>query len=320
MSNFLHKIKQAGFYKIGFFAVIGVAAILLLGSIVLTSLNNLNIETKSPSILNRSDLTMSHLSVPVGKESVVLQKTQAQEGQLTQRKIVKNGLLSILVNKIEDSISSIRLLANNLGGFVNSSQVYESSGGIKSGNIVIRVPADKFEDAMAAVKKSAVKVEREDINAQDVTEQFVDLEARLRNFKAQETQYLEIMKKASTVDDILQVEQRLGDVRGQIEQIQGQLQFLSRQVDMSTITVSVMSEADVEVFGIRWRPLFIVKQSFHNMLSGLTSYIDSMIVFIFFLPRLTLWIATILFFAYLAWRLFKWLKPKIFPPRITRQR
>ncbi len=122
------------------------------------------------------------------------------------------------------------------------------------------------------------------------------------------------MKRAFNVNDILQVQQRLGDVRGQIEQIQGQIQFLSRQVDMSTITVSMISEADIEVFGISWRPLFVVKQSFRNMLSGLTGYVDSMIAFIFFLPWLVLWLATVLFFAYLVWRLFKWLKPKFFPP------
>ncbi len=320
MSNFFQKIKQIGFYKIGFFAIVGIVVVLLLGSIILASLNSARTKTGGSMMnpLSAPGYRISDLLTESSKEgSVISQTAQAQEGQLTQRKIIKNGSLSLLVKKIEDSVQSIQSLTKTFGGFVTSSQVYENSAGMKSGTITIRFPADRFEEAMAAIKNFAVKVEREDVNAQDVTEKFIDLEARLRNLEAQEIQYLEIMKRAFNVNDILQVQQRLGDARGQIEQIQGQIQFLSRQVDMSTITISMISEADVEVFGIYWRPLFVVKQSFRNMLSGLTGYVDSMIAFIFFLPRLILWLATILFLAYLAWRLFKWFKPKLFPPHVT---
>ncbi len=325
MSGFLQKIKQLGFYKLGFFAIIGIAVVLLLGSVVLSSLNS----TRSIGTVGISGSITNPLSAPsysvtdffeapsAKKGSIAPQAVRAEEGQLTQRKIIKDGLLSLLVKKVEDSIQNIQALAKTMGGFVGSLQVYEASDGTKSGNITIRVPADRFEEALAAVKNFAVKVERENVTAQDVTETFIDLEARLKNLEAQEIQYLEILKRAFSIEDILNVQQRLGDVRGQIEQIQGQIQFLSRQVDMSTITVSMISEADIQVLGIRWRPLFVVKQSFYNMMSGLAGYVDSMIAFIFFLPRLILWLATIFFLIYICWRIIKWLRQKFFPPRDT---
>ncbi len=322
MSGFLQKIRQIGFYKIGFFAIIGIIVVLLLGSIVLTSLNSVR---STGTIGTNGSITnplsapgygiSDFLTEPSAEKSATPQTVQAEEGQLTQRKIIKDGLLSLLVKKVEDASQGIQLLAKTFGGFVGSSQIYETSGGTKSGTVTIRVPADRFEEAMVAIKNLAVKVERENVNAQDVTEKFIDFEARLRNLEAQETQYLEILKRAFSIQDILNVQQRLGDVRGQIEQIQGQIQFLSRQIDMSTITVSMISEADIEVFGIRWRPLFVVKQSFRNMLSGLAGYVDSMIAFIFFLPRLILWLGTIVFLTFISWRTIKWLRPKFFPPR-----
>jgi hypothetical protein len=232
------------------------------------------------------------------------------EGELTKRKVVRNGSLALLVNKAEDVAQSIHSIAEAAGGFVQDSQVYEVSAGVKSGTVVIRVPADKFSEAMDAIKKLAVKVESESTNAQDVTEQFIDYEAQLRNLRAQEEQLLTVMKSAKTVEDTLQVVAQLNSVRGTIERIQGQLQYLSRQVDMSSITVTLTAEADVQVFGIRWRPLFVVKEALRNLLSGLTGYVDGMIYFLFNLPIYLLWIATIGVIGFGAWKAILWVRQR----------
>lgn len=235
-----------------------------------------------------------------------------REGDLTQRKVVKNGSLSLIVKSAEDAATKIQSVAERMGGFVGDSNIYEVSSGIKSGSVTIRVPAQKFEEAMAEVKKLAVKVERETVNARDVTEQYVDLEARLKNFRAEEEQYLGILKRASDINDILQVTQRLHSVRSQIEQIQGQLQYLSRQIDMSSITVSLTSEADIEVFGIRWRPLFVAKQALRSMFSGITGYMDIMIRLVIFIPVLLLWLATIGVGVWIVWRIIRWIRARFF--------
>ncbi len=327
MQNFFQRFFKKRYIFIG---IVVLAVIGLLGSVMLASLNSARRKSSSLNPLSSGGITAplkspslsfpfvsDFASAPSGQvgESRQSGTAQAQEGQLTQRKIIKNGSLSLLVEKVEAAVANIQSLAKTFSGFVGDSRIYETSSGTKSGTITIRVPADRFEETLAEIKKMAAKVENESVTAQDVTEQFVDFEARLRNFQAQETQYLEIMKRAFTVAEILQVQQRLGEVRGQIEQIQGQIQYLSRQIDMSTIMVSLSSKADVEIFGIYWRPFAVVKQSLHTMFSGLVSYADLMIGFILRLPVILAWLATIVFFLIVAWRIFRWIKTKFFSPR-----
>ena len=246
------------------------------------------------------------------------QPAQLAEGQLTQRKIVKNGTFSFLVKSAEESADKIKNIAEGLGGFVSDSRVYEVSSGTKTGTVTIRVPASSFNETVAELKKLAVKVENEHVSTQDITEQFVDLEARLKNLQAEEAQYVQIIKQSYSVQDTLSVAQRLSDVRGRIESIQGQIQYLARQVDMSSITISLTSEADIEVFGIRWRPLFVIKQSFRSMLSGLTGYANTMIAFIFQLPVIILWLATVAILGVVAWKMITWLRKffSVQPPAV----
>ncbi len=235
-----------------------------------------------------------------------------EEGELTQRKVVKNASLSLLVGKAEEAAESIHKIANELSGFVFYSEVYEVSEGTKAGTVTIRVPAQNFDEAISKIKSLSLKVEREIIGSQDVTESFFDLEAQLKNLKVEEEQYLKIMEKAEKIEDILSVSQYLGNVRGQIEQVQGQLEYLKRQTEMSSITVSLTSESDIEVFGLRWRPLFIVKQAFRSMLNRLKNYAELMIAVLFGLPVTLLWLGTISLAIFLSWRVVRWLARKIF--------
>lgn len=225
----------------------------------------------------------------------------------TDRKVIKNGSLDLLVKSAEKSAKDIQSVAEKLGGFVADSDIYNVAQDAKSGRITVRVPANKFNIAFDEIKKFAIKVERENSSAQDVTEQYIDLESRLKNLRAQEAQYLEIMKKAETVEDILNVSSRLSEVRGQIEQIEGQLKYLASQVDMTSITASLTEEGDVEVFGINWRPLYVAKQALRNTVSGLADYIDSMIKFIFQLPLILLWLATIGLIVLVGWKILWWI-------------
>lgn len=283
------------------------------------------------SLIGRDSGLVNSLSMPKdGGQSPV---DAAKGGDLAQKKVVKNGSLEILIKDAEDVASKIKLIAENLSGFVSDSYIFESSpvtaypfnekyaerkvavkqaGLPKSGNITIRVPVSNFDKAMAEIKKLAIRVENENTNAQDVTEQFIDLEARLKNLRVEEAQYQDIMKKAVKIQDILDVVSRLADVRGRIEQIEGQLKYLSRQVDMSTITVTMTAEQEVEALDIRWRPFFVIRQSFKNMLSGFTGYVDKMIGFIFRLPLIIAWFATFALFAFIVWRIFWWVRRKFF--------
>lgn len=226
------------------------------------------------------------------------------------RKVIQNGSLDLLVRSAEETISLIKGVAASHKGFVEGSNVYEVSDGVKAGTITIRVPSTDFAPAIEEIKKLAVKVQKESTNSQDVTAQFVDLEAQLKNYKAEEEQYRQIMARAVKIEDVLNVASRLADVRGRIEQTQGQLNYLSRQVDMSSIYVSLTSEAEVQVFGIVWRPLTVVKQAFKSLLEDLTRLTDSVIFFVFALPIIGIKILIFALALWILWLVFRWARRK----------
>lgn len=232
-------------------------------------------------------------AAPMAFDAAGVPENVGGEALLTEaRKVVRSGVLDLVVNKTEEAARRVQTIAQGVGGFVESLQVYEIGDGRKSGSVTIRVPAGKFTEVMESLKALAINTENEVVNTQDVTAQYVDMEARLKNMRAEEEQYLTIMERAVKIEDVLNVAQRLSDVRGRIEQLEAQLKLLKEEVEMSSIVVNLTAEGDIEVFGIHWRPLVVVRQAFRDMLESLTEYADQMIQFVFRLPVLLLWIVT----------------------------
>lgn len=153
--------------------------------------------------------------------------------------VVKTADIAIVVGKgdFDEGFRQALLVARKHGGFVESS-VTEGARS-RSGSVVIRVPAASFELALGDLRDIGVRVERESISGHDVTTQFVDLEARLRTWKAQEEVLLRLMAQATTVQDTLRVQRELQNVQLQIESIEGQLRVLRDQTDMATISASI---------------------------------------------------------------------------------
>jgi hypothetical protein len=132
------------------------------------------------------------------------------------------------------------------------------------------------------------------------------MQARLRNLRAEEAQYLQIMKSAFKVDDMLNVTAKLSEVRGQIEQQQAEFEALSKQVEMAAISVAMHTQVDAQVMGINWRPLYQLKLAARDGLSALASYTSTMLSVIFILPAVLLWVGTIFLGAVLVWRTVRW--------------
>lgn len=307
-----NKPAFANIKKIGFILAVVLVGLFLIFFAVATLVNQFGINTSG---ISSKSSGMNSLGLPnfSGTQSYSMDSLSREESggnatnEIAERKVIKNGSLELLVKSAEKTASDIQGVAERLGGFTASADIYNVAQDAKSGRVTVRVPADKFNLAFDEIKKLAIKVERENSSAQDVTEQYIDLESRLKNLRAQEAQYLEVMKKANTVEDILNVTNRLSEVRGQIEQIEGQLKYLTSQVDMTSITASLTEEGDVEVFGINWRPLYVAKQALRNTISGLAGYVDSMINFVFQLPVILLWLVTIGLIALLGWKILRWI-------------
>jgi len=154
------------------------------------------------------------------------------------RKIVRTGNISMEVEDIAKAQVAISDIAVQLDGYVVTSNLNADKEHPR-GYISFRVPAEKFNTAMAKLRQMAVKVTNENTSSQDVTEQYMDLKAQLSNYEATEAQYLELLKKADNVKDMLEVQRELSNVRGQIERIKGRMQYLERTSDTSLIEVSL---------------------------------------------------------------------------------
>lgn len=163
------------------------------------------------------------------------------------QKIIRTGFLDLEVESVSETSGSISALATGTGGYVQDSDVSERNDGTHFGNITVRVPSKEFDATMTAIKNLATVVRTESSQAQDVTEQYTDLEAQLRNAEAQETEYLKILAKATTVEEILNVQSYLSGVRYQIESLEGRIQYLSNATSYSTISVGLSEEPTVRI-------------------------------------------------------------------------
>jgi hypothetical protein len=148
-----------------------------------------------------------------------------------ERMVVYNGYVSVETGDVQGTLTKIRTLAENSGGYVAGSSRTEGWA-----EITIRVPKEKFREAVQEIETYG-KVLDEQTSSEDVTEQYIDVKARLENLQRQEKRLQEILDMAKTVDELLTVEREIERVRGEIESLQGQLTYLERNVTMSVITV-----------------------------------------------------------------------------------
>jgi hypothetical protein len=165
--------------------------------------------------------------------------------------IVKTAEISVLVKAgtFNSAFQSATMIAARFGGYVESS----SSAGVRhrSGDLLIRVPSDRFDQAMIDLRRLG-QVESQSLSGQDVTSQFVDLEARLRTWEAQESALIKLMARANSVEATLRIQRELQDVQFRIEEIKGQLRVLQNQTDLATIQVHLREPGTA--FQIQQRP------------------------------------------------------------------
>jgi len=181
------------------------------------------------------------------------QADQAQSmAEAANRKILRNGDLTLEVADPTAAERKITSIADALGGFVVTSESKQHDTGDPAKqylevNLVIRVPEAQFKTAFDQILSSGNRVIQQKTTGQDVTEEFIDLEARIRTQKALEVQFLEIMKQATKVPDALEVQRQIAEVRTEIEKLEGRKRFLENRASLSTITVSLQSPAAIAV-------------------------------------------------------------------------
>ena len=190
-----------------------------------------------------------------------------------ERAVIYNAQLSLEANDIQGTLQKIRALAEGYGGYVASSS-RSTYGSQARADIAIRVPKDKFQAAIQQIE-SYGKVIDEGTTSEDITQQYIDLKARLNNMQRQEERLNEILDMAKTVDEILRVETELERVRGEIESLQGQINYLEGNVEMSLISVTLTEPAPpFTPPGMDWG------ETLEIAISGLFTIIRGMIILV----------------------------------------
>jgi hypothetical protein len=163
------------------------------------------------------------------------------EEPVIERKIIKEGWMRIEVEDYSVDLKSIKRLVDKHEGYLSNE--YESSSDYSLNNsLSIRVPSTEFDSLVTDIIKAAKKVEHKNITLKDVTEEFVDIEARLKTKREVEERYLDILQKAVTVKDILLVEEQLRIIREEIEAREGRLKYLQSQVGFSTLNLEIYQD------------------------------------------------------------------------------
>jgi hypothetical protein len=208
---------------------------------------------------------------------------------VSNRMIVRTANLSLVVEDTEETLEDIERLATQLEGYVSDLQTWRHNEQL-AGVVTLRIPASSFDQARERIKDLAVEVESENVSGQDVTEEYVDLEARLRNLEVAEEELLELLDTAQethkNAESILAIYREITNVRQQIEQITGRMNYLENASSLATLTVSLTPEkVDEPVVEAGWEPLSRAKDALRALVNALKILVDVLIwVVLFFLP------------------------------------
>jgi len=200
-----------------------------------------------------------------------------------ERMVIKNANLSIVVPDPNVSMEHINKLAEEMGGFVVSAVLSQTSlengKEVPRASITIRVPAERFDEAIKRIRsESEQDPQNETINSQDITSEYTDLESRLRNLEAAEAQLTEIMGSATKTEDVLSVYNELVRVREQIEVIKGQMKYYEQSVALSSISTELVANEAVQPITIGgWQPGGVVRRAIQTLIDTLQGLVTVVI-------------------------------------------
>jgi hypothetical protein len=225
------------------------------------------------------------------------------------RMIIWTGDVSLIVKDAEESLEEVEAIAKDLGGYVVNSNSWYQEEQLRA-RLTIRVPAGEFDAAMARLKDLAIRVENRNVSTQDVTEEYTDLDSQLRNLEATETELLELLtevrERTSKAEDVLAVYREISNIRGQIEQVKGRMQYLEKMTAMATINVELIPDVLAKPIVVAgWRPSGTAANALRTLVRTLQSLADVAIWLIIYVLPILVVIAIPFFILWLIWRRFR---------------
>jgi len=240
------------------------------------------------------------------RQSLIDAEVNLQAAQ--DRLVIKNADLAIVVKDPAARMKQISDLAVEMGGFVVSSNLYQSYYGpnsieVPEATVVIRVPSERLDEALERIKEDVVDIDHENISGQDVTSQYVDLQSQLKAKQAAEKKLLEILDQAVRAEDVLAIYLQVQTVQSEIEVLKGQIKYFEESAALSSISVRLIAEESAQPIEIGpWTPGGAVKEAIQDLILFVQNFVDFLIYFVLsILPSLIL-IAIPVYLLYLAGR------------------
>lgn len=249
------------------------------------------------------------VEVPAAEAPVGYGVADEEKARIAERMVIHTVDLRLIVKDTQASLEAVQSLAGELGGYVASSRTWHTEEQL-SASLTLRVPADQLNTALEKLRALALEVDSESITGEDVTQEYVDLEARLRNEEAYEKELLALLtetrERTSRAEDILAVYERLTEVRGRIEQIKGRMQYLENMSAMATITVELIpSELMQPITVAGWHPTGTARSAVRALINALQFFVDAGIwIVLFGLPVLIIIAVPIV----VLWYVIRWLR------------
>src|SRR5439155_11940688 len=208
--------------------------------------------------------------------------------QTLDRKVIRDANLTLEVKDIDGAIAEVTNITELSGGYVFSTNFRDSGSDNRSAAMALRNPSTQYDPTMVKLRQVALKVREEKSGAQDVTEEYSDLGAQLRNLQATEAQYQEFLKRAGTLDDVLKVQQKLTETQGQIERLQGRMEFLDKHSDLASVSITFVPQPPAKETPPPppppgWDPLAIARSAFGASVVVLQGIASAIIVLVAFL-------------------------------------
>jgi len=189
-----------------------------------------------------------------------------------ETKIIRTAYLTLEVKDVPGAVESLKGIATAKGGYVSSTSVQKNSYNLMTGTVVLRIPKDEFDASLTGVEALGT-VKSVSTGGEDVTEEFVDLQAQRTSYQNQLAQYNAIMKQSTKVEDIIKVQEQIDRVQTELNRLDGRLKYLNSRVDLSTITVNLR---EPEPVGGDTGHNFI--STINDGISGFMGMIDAIII------------------------------------------
>lgn len=265
----------------------------LLLILLLTACSSQNSENKSEDSASTAEQNVEMAELDSSKaelrdeQSTIANKENNSNNQSetteNERMVIYNANLSLQVIDYHQVETKIQNKATEVGGYVVESSIYNNGSDYINGTIIVKIPQSHFQSYIKEVEKNSIKVIEKSVTGNDVTEEFVDLESRLKAKEAVEKRLLTLMDQADKTEDLLKISNDLATVQEEKEQILGRMKYLQNNVDYSTVTIQ-LEEKLVKVDSIKdkdslntWQK---AKSQFVSTINGLISFLSDVAVFL----------------------------------------